>query len=263
MIYISDINDPRISLYRNLRFTPASHSNQNLFISEGEKVTLKLFKSNFPLHSVFALQDYYDKYYEIISSRIDQDHCYFADKDLMNQIVGYRLHTGIMAIASQTESVPLNQLCSPLVILNNIINSENVGSIIRNSCAFGINSIVTDLSTAHPFMRRSVRVSMGTVFDIKHFRSANLEETILNLKSIGFRICSAELSDNSLSVFRYQFPSKFALIFGSEGNGIDPALLVLSDDIIEIPISPSVPSINVAAASAVFFGQISLSQKNS
>ena len=100
----------------------------------------------------------------------------------MNSIIGFKLHTGIIAICKQPEPTKIDPLSSPVVILNGIINSENVGSIVRNCSAFGINSLISNKQTSSPFLRRAVWVSMGAVFGLNYYYTYNLEETINELK---------------------------------------------------------------------------------
>jgi tRNA G18 (ribose-2'-O)-methylase SpoU len=171
----------------------------------------------------------------------------------MEEIVGYKLHSGIMAIARQPEPASLSELNSPIIILNGIVNSENVGSIVRNSAAFGINSIIVDKYTSPPFLRRAARVSMGTLIDINFHSSLDLIQTIKELKENYFyKIVSAEINNNSIEINKFIFPEKFALIFGNEGHGISQELLEVSDYIVKISISENVPSLNVATTSGVF-----------
>jgi tRNA G18 (ribose-2'-O)-methylase SpoU len=262
MIKITDINDERISLYKSLRFTPKEHSDQNVFVAEGEKVVQKLLQSNIEIVSIFALPEFYSSLSElIINQKLSDTILYTADSELMNQIVGYKLHSGIMAIAKQPAMTLPEKMSSPIIILNNIINSENVGAIVRNAAAFNINSIIFDNQTSSPYLRRAVRVSMGTIFNMKYYQSHNIAETIIDLKNSGYTIISVEITNNSIPINDYIFENKIALIFGSESSGIEKSVLDLSDDIIYIPINPDVPSINVAACSAVIFNEISYHKK--
>ncbi len=258
MIKITNIDDPRISFYQNLRFTPKSHIDQNVFVVEGEKTSKKLLESELDIISFFALSDYYNEYSALLKSKgVGDNFQFYADKELMNKIVGYKLHQGIMAIAKQPEEKALEDLKSPIVVMNGIINSENVGSIIRNAVAFGINSIIYDKDTSNPFLRRAVRVSMGTVFDINYYQSQNLMETLNDLKTkFDYSLIALEISDGAISLNQFQFPEKIAIIFGSEGKGIKDSILKKSDKIVYIPINKNVPSINVAATSAIVFNAI-------
>lgn len=258
MIEITNIDDQRILLYRNLKFTPQSHIDSNVFIAEGEKTTKKLLESNLEIISFFALSNYYDKYGELIKSKaINDNKKYFANKDLMNKIVGFKMHQGIMAIAKQPLKSCLKEMTSPIVVMNEIINSENVGAIIRNAVAFNISSIIRDSATSSPFLRRAVRVSMGTVFNIKYYCSNNLIETLIELKARhNYKLIAIEINNMAKELLNFKFPEKTAIIFGSEGKGIDESILNICDDILFIPINSNVSSINVAASSAIVFNDL-------
>jgi tRNA G18 (ribose-2'-O)-methylase SpoU len=258
MIEITDINDERIKHYQNLRFTPTSHIEGKIFIAEGDIVVRKLLSSDFEVLSIFAEPHYYKKYEQIIKSKgLKPDYLYYANKMLMESIVGYRLHSGIMAIARQPEQISLTDLKSPVVILNSIINSENVGSIIRNCAAFGIQFLIVDNKSSSPYLRRSVRVSMGAVLSIHIHFTDSLKDSLYYLKSKGFKIIAAELTENSKDFNKFDFPDKFGIIFGSEGDGILWEILDICDTVLHIPITQNIESLNVSAASAIFLNCIS------
>ncbi|OGU15633.1 MAG: hypothetical protein A2X61_12065 [Ignavibacteria bacterium GWB2_35_12] len=174
----------------------------------------------------------------------------------MNKIVGFKLHSGVMAIGKQPVDVNLSELESPVVVMNGIINSENVGSIIRNCAAFGFESIITDKQTSSPYLRRAVRVSMGAVLNMKIHFSENLSDDLQKLKDSNFKIFSAEINDNSIPISQVEIPDKCAIVFGSEGRGINNEILGISDFTVHIPITAQVNSINVASSSAVILSKI-------
>ncbi len=257
MIEISNINDSRIELYKSLRFTPKSHTDANVFVAETEKVVLKMLESSIEPVSVFAVPEFYEKYSDLIKSKdFPEGNLFMANKELMNEIVGFRIHSGIMAIGKIPHDTPILELDSKIVILNGIIDAENVGAIVRNCAAFGFNSLITDEKSSSPYLRRAVRVSMGNVFEIKVHHSKDIIATINDLKRNGSQILAAEICDGSIALEEANFSDKFCLIFGSEGNGIQTDILNICDNIVHIPISNIVPSINVAASSAVFLHHI-------
>lgn len=257
MIKINDIGDLRISFFKNLRFTPSSHYREKLFVTEGERVTLKLLNSDFEIVTLFAVQEFFRKYDNIISTKyLPSDNLLYAEKSIMNLIVGYKHHSGIMALAKQPLTPMLDELSSPIIVLNGIINSENVGSIIRNCAAFGVDSIIVDKHTSSPFLRRAVRVSMGAVMDIKVYYSENIIDDLTKLRKSGFKIISAEISSNSVPINSFSFPEKFTIIFGQEDKGVDNEILEISDKVIHIPITGKVNSINVSASSAVILSKL-------
>lgn len=253
MIEIFDINDKRIELYRSMKGTPQSHLVNHVFVAEGERVVKKLLESNLSIVSVFALDDYFNNLSDLIKQKnISEDKLFTASKDIMNEIIGYRLHKGIMAIAEQPIfiNININNLSNRIIYLNSIVNSENVGAISRNTAAFGFDSIIFDRETSSPYLRRAVRVSMGTVFGLKIAYSEGKAD-LIKLKQMGYRIISSEITENAISIDSYNFPEKYVLVFGNESYGISEKILEISDDIIYVPINPEVPSINVAACGAV------------
>lgn len=257
MIEISDINDQRISFYRSLRFTPVSHTKERVFIGEGEKVVIKLLKSKLTILSLFCTEEFIDKHSNLIKQRnIEENSIFLASKNFMQEVIGFKVHSGIMAMASIPPDIPLEQLSDKIIVLNNIIDAENVGAIVRNIAAFGFDSILVDEKSSSPFLRRSVRVSMGNVIDMKVNHSKNIYDSIFQLKQNHYKIISSEITGSSQSVDDFHFPEKFALVFGNEGNGIDKEMIELSDAVVHIPINLQVSSINVAASSAVILHEI-------
>lgn len=253
MIEITDINDSKIELYKSLRYTPKSHTYANVFVAESEKVVLKMLESTIEPVSVFAVPEFYKEYSDLIKSKfIAEENLFTASRELMNQIVGFRIHSGVMSIGKIPADTSLTDLDPRIIILNGIIDAENVGAIVRNCAAFGFNSIIADEKSGSPYLRRAVRVSMGNIFEMKLYHCINIISTINELRENGYQLIAAEICDGSIDLEKAMFNEKFCLIFGSEGNGIDPHVLDLCHDIVYIPISEKVPSINVAASSAVF-----------
>ncbi len=249
---ISSIDDPRIQAYRSLEGTPEFHTRERIFIAEGRKITTSLLESSIDVLSVFALPKYYQALSGLIESKnIPNIALFTAEPSNMNSIVGFRLHEGVMAIGKQPEHIALSALTFPAVLLAGIVNSENVGAILRNCTAFGIKSIIIDSATSDPYLRRSVRVSMGAVFSLDIHRTESISTTIDLLRShFGCTIISAEITDTSLPLPTYQFPVKSVIIFGSEGKGIAQEIVEKCDAVVSVPIT-NIASINVAATSAV------------
>lgn len=254
MIIISSIEDPRISLYRSLCYTPPSHIENRVFVAEGSKLVHRLLQGSLQIHSIFAIKEFIEDNYELIASRIKDPNTqlFTAEKTLMEKIVGFHLHSGVMALVFQPNDPALEDLSNVVVALNCINNSDNVGLIVRTMRAFGVDSILVDERSTSPFLRRAVRVSMGNVFDIKVHHTQNFEKSLLFLKEKGYTIISAEVTEKSISLANFVFPNKFVLIFGNEGNGIANWVLDLSDYIVEISINRNVESINVALSAGIF-----------
>ncbi|MCX7908895.1 MAG: RNA methyltransferase [Ignavibacteria bacterium] len=256
MVEITEIDDPRISFYRSLRYTPPSHIEANVFIAEGEKVVLRLLRSPLKIHSIFAILDFYQTYIDLINFKmVPEDFRYYAEKSLMEKIVGFHLHSGIMAIGFKPQNANIDELSGNIVALNRINNSENVGQISRICRAFAVNSLLVDEKSTSPFLRRAVRVSMGNIFDLKVRETTNILEDIAELKKRDFSIISCEVCPSSINIYDFSFPEKFVIIFGNEHYGISPEILAISDTIVSIPIQKEVESLNVAIATAIVLNE--------
>ena len=253
MIRITDINSDEIKYYKSLRFTPLAHTERRIFVAEGKKIVLKLLNSKLKVESVFCVEEFARNNYNLIKSKgIEDNKILIAGKSIMNEIVGYHIHSGVMAIGEQPDEPDLGEIELPCVMLNNIVNAENVGAIIRNCAAFGIRAIICDKPSASPYLRRCVRVSMGNIFDLQALRPDKLLQAIELLKKRGARIIAAENTDTAIAINKFRFPERAAVVFGNEGEGIDGDILAQCDSVVKIPICESVPSINVAASSAIF-----------
>lgn len=265
MLEILSIDDKRINVFKSLRGKAPELLENHLFIAEGEKVFAKLLASELAIVSIFATENYYHKYQdEIAKKNINESRKFVARKSIMEQIVGFRLHSGVMALARQPEDTKLCDLGEQIVVINGVIDAENVGSIVRNAVAFGFNSIIYDSNSSSPYLRRAVRVSMGNIFHLKTHKCDSLLDTIEELKTKGYEVVSSEICDNALPIYNYSFSQKVAIIFGSEGYGVAKEILDVSDKIVSIPIKEQVNSLNVASSSAIILFYISskIFQKN-
>lgn len=256
MIIINNINDERLKYYRELRFTPEIHLKERLFIIEGKRNVLKLLKNNFNIISILVTPEFYRENQELIQTKnISDNQIFIADKELTSKIIGFKHHTGIMALSKQPEESAIEEMDDIIIGLNAINNAENVGSIIRNAVAFGINSFIYDKYSCNPFLRRCVRVSMGAIFNIKHKSIHSLTDAIEQFRNKNYSIISVELNNDAKPIDECLLQKRAVYIFGSEANGISNEILKASDQIIYIPIL-NIDSLNVSSASAIIFYEI-------
>jgi|688.fasta_scaffold04915_17 tRNA G18 (ribose-2'-O)-methylase SpoU len=252
IIHIQDITDERISNYLSLKESQNHHTQEQIFLCDGDKVTLVVLESQVQIQSVFAVEDFINQNKTLLETKVPEGQVFTASKKLMESIVGFRLHSGVMAIATQPSHRHFTSLKPPYIVMNNIINSDNVGGIIRNAIGCGFTSILADNATSSPYLRRAVRVSMGYISKAHISIQQNLLDTLITLKNQGCSIICAEISERSHHLQDYTFPKNFALVFGSEGQGIESDILSIADEILDIPMHNNVKSLNVSSSSAIF-----------
>lgn len=254
MIIINDINDVAIDQFRNLKVKTQSQVSQNTFIVEGKKAVLKLLNSNFRVDSILAVREFHDEFFSIIKDKVPPSKQFVASKQLMNELIGFKLHTGIMAEAVVPIEKIIHEKAQTIVALNKITDAENIGSIIRNCLAFGIDNLILDSGCCNPYSRRVARVSMGSVFYVNIQIVKDLSEILKELKNYDFRIIASENNTLSKSYKNIEPINKKILIFGNETAGITNDILGLCDEVIHIPMTNKIESLNVASASAILLG---------
>ena len=166
-----------------------------------------------------------------------------------------------MAAMQRPEPVPLPELLAGarrVAVLEDIVDHTNVGAIFRSAAALGIDAVLVSPRCGDPLYRRSVRVSMGTVFQVPWARLGDWPGDLHVLRGQGFTVAAMELTDDAvdLDALAAHRPDKLALVLGTEGAGMSADTLAAVDLAVKIPMRPGVDSLNVAAASAVAFWEL-------
>jgi tRNA G18 (ribose-2'-O)-methylase SpoU len=260
---ITDLDLPELEPYRTLR-RPEDHWRRRIFVAEGEKVVRRLMQSGLSIISFLMTPQWKQ---QIFPNDFAIAPVYIASKDLLETIVGFPLHQGIMAVAKMPEEGSIDELISvrkePLIVaLDGVVNAENVGVAVRNCAAFGADAIMVDQTSSSPWLRRSVRNSMGGIFQIQSFHVQDLPQQLVQLKQrYGMQIIAAHPSGKT-QLNCIDLKRGIVLVFGNEGYGLSERILSEADDAASIPMSNNTDSLNVASAIAVFLYEASR-QRNS
>ena len=191
---------------------------------------------------------------------------YTAEFDVLSKITGFKLTRGMLCAMHRTKLKTIEEVCAGakrIAILENVMNPTNIGAIFRSAAALGMDAVLMTPGCSNPLYRRAIRVSMGTVFQIPWtFFDGELKwpyDGMKILKNMGFKTAAMALTDNSVSIDNKELLSqeKLAIILGTEGEGLMAETIEASDYTVKIPMAHGVDSLNVAAASAVAFWQIS------
>ena len=243
--------------YRTMR-RPTEHRAQGLFVAEGEKVVRRLVASDLEIVSVLLTEEWLKGYSGLLENRNIEAGVFVARKELLEQIVGYGLHQGIMAIGKVPAEIDLFQTLEKvekprlLVAVDGIANSENMGVLVRNCAAFGAQALIVGESSCDPYLRRAVRNSMGTVFQLRISGTESLQSTLKRLHDqFSIEIVAAHPRNDSINLNEIDLTKDVCIVFGSEGEGISRAVLNECAINARIPMHNDVDSINVAASVGV------------
>lgn len=246
---ILESSDSRIAEFITMR----DHvlNNRNLFIAETEKVFLQYRASKRPIHKILATREFLERH------GLSGENIFYADSSVLEQVAGFKIYFEVLFLAEIPADVPLNKLDNKIIVLNGLSSPENVGSIVRSAAAFEINSIITDERTCSPFLRRCIRVSTGNVFAMKTFHAADIKSDLRKLSQLGYKIYSTANIAGAIDLQQFTFPEKYVVIIGSEGHGVDPDILQMSDQVLKIRINAQVAHLNASNAASIFLSRMS------
>lgn len=239
---------------------------KGIFIAESPKVIARALDAGYQPLSILTERKHIIGQGAEIISRCGDIPVYTADSDLLENLTGYRLTRGVLCAMRRPILPSVEDLCknaNRVAVLENIVDSTNVGAIFRSVAALGIDVVLVTPSCCDPLCRRAARVSMGTVFQVPWTYIGETaadwpENGMARLHSLGFKTAAMALTDNSVSIDDPELmgEEKLAIVLGTEGDGLANATIASCDYTVKIPMYHDVDSLNVAAASAVAFWQL-------
>src|SRR5579862_435253 len=276
---ISSFDLPGLQPYATMR-RPAEQERQGIFVAEGTKVVQRLLASRYTVVSVVLPEKWLDDFRPLLEARTEPITVYLAEKKLLESLTGFSMFQGVLAVGKIPPPVSLDDFFSKeakpllLVAVDALTNAENLGALVRNCVAFGVQALVVGETCSSPFLRRAVRNSMGTIFRLPvielaklglrhrfktrpHATQLTLAECLRELRTRGVHCIAAHPHTDKKLLGQANFSGDSCLVFGSEGDGISPAVLEACDEAVAIPMPPAVDSLNVGSAAAVFLYEVS------
>lgn len=228
-----------------------------IYIAESSKVIRRALAAGHRPLSFLMSEKWADDLIDVLQELPDVP-AFVGSEDELEQVTGFALHRGALAAMTRPEPVPLQTLLEGVrrvAILEDIVDHTNVGAIFRSAAALDIDLVLVTPRCADPLYRRSIRVSMGTVFQVPWARLDSWPGALEILHAAGFTTAALALEEDSLSLTELanRNDEKLALILGTEGHGLATSTLATTQHTVMIPMSHGVDSLNVAAASAVAF----------
>lgn len=269
IIEITDLHHEAISIYSQL--TEAQLRNKlephkGIFIAESPKVIKVALEQGFSPLSILTERKHITGQAQEIISLCGDIPIYTGASELLTQITGYELTRGVLCAMQRPPEKSLEEICQShnrIVVIDGVVNATNIGAIFRAAASLGMDAILLTRTCCDPWNRRSVRVSMGTVFQIPWTYIGGSfkdwpEPGIRQLKELGYTLVAMALSDNAISIAdaRLKQASRLAIVLGTEGDGLSKATIERCDFVAKIPMQKGVDSLNVAAASAVAFWEL-------
>lgn len=262
VIEVESLNYPGIDVFHNLTETQLlsyKNSENGLFIAESPKVITTAINAGYVPLSLLCERKHIEGDAASIIKRYPDIPVFTGNREILADLTGYKLTRGVLCAMKRKPLPSLQDICKRaknVAVIDNVCDTTNIGSIFRSAAALGIDAILLTPGTCDPLNRRAVRVSMGSVFLIPW---TWIDSPLNELKTIGFTTIALALREDSVNINDplIKKSERIALILGTEGDGLSRKVIEGADIVARIPMFHGVDSLNVGAAAAVAFWEIS------
>ena len=262
IIEITDLEHPALAPYFKLteaQLRSKRNPDEAIFIAESHKVIGHALDAGCEPLSFLMERRQIEGISGTLLARCPDTPAYTADRETLAKLTGYELTRGCLCAMRRPAPRTVEEVTKNarrVAVLDGIADAANVGAILRSAAALHMDAILLSPTCCDPLHRRSVRVSMGTVFQLPW---ARLDKNWPSqLRELGIRTAALALTDRSVSVDDPALAAegRLALVLGSEGDGLSNSVIESCDFTVKIPMSHGVDSLNVAAAAAVAFWEL-------
>ena len=260
VIEITSLEQPEVQVFSKL--TEAQLRNrlnveQGVFIAESPKVIRVALSAGYEPTALLCERKHISGDAADIVARCQDIPVYTGERELLSQLTGYTLTRGVLCAMRRPQPKTVAEVCRDarrIVVIDGVVDTTNIGAIFRSAAALGIDAVLLTPTSCDPLNRRAVRVSMGSVFLVPW----TWLDTYSTLHDLGFKTAAMALTDDSISLDdpRLKAEERLAIIMGTEGDGLPQQTIAEADYVVRIPMKHQVDSLNVAAAAAVAFWEL-------
>ena len=279
IIRLTDGADERLNDYTSLTDVALRRrleTDRGLYMAESTKVITRAVAAGHVPRSFLMAGRHYQEMRPVIAAATGcggaddggEVPVFLAPEEVLESVTGFHLHRGALAAMNRPVLPGLDELLATarsgaparrVAVLEDLVDHTNVGAAFRSAAALGVDAVLVTPRCADPLYRRSVRVSMGTVFQVPWTRTGRWPD-LDGLHAAGMTVAALALSRESVDLEEFAASeactapdSRVALVLGTEGDGLSTRTLAAADVVVRIPMAGAVDSLNVAAAAAVAF----------
>ncbi len=266
---ITDPNDPAIEEYRSIRDRDlqGSDTRPGRFIGEGMLILEVMLDHPGMTRSVLVSEARSDRVAGMIrSSRSPETELMVASSEVMNEIVGFDIHRGVVASGNRPDEsertlekiLPVSTASATILVCDGINNIDNIGLLFRNAAAFGVDAVILSPDCHDPLYRKSIRVSIGHALRIPFHRSTDWKRTLEELHAAhGIELIGTSIGPDARNIEAIPVPDRVGLVMGGEFDGLGQDSIDACTHLARIPMTPGTDSLNVGVAAAVFLHRFS------
>jgi len=264
VVRVVDPADPRLADYVLLRETSLRRhleAERGLFIAEGEKVIRRAVEAGHRPRSFLLAERWLAPLADVVAAHPEAP-VHLVTEAVAEEVTGFHVHRGALASLHRAAEADVARILagvtagrSRIAVLEDLVDHTNVGAVFRSAAALGVDAVLVTPRCADPLYRRSIKVSMGTVFQVPWARIDPWPSGVEVLQRAGWVVAGMTLGEGAITLddLVAEDHPRLALVFGTEGHGLAAGTDRRLDRRVRIPMMHGVDSLNVAASSAVAF----------
>ena len=238
---ITSLQNPRVRAWKGLKDRKGRRET-GCFLVEGRKSVAEALESGFTVETLLLTEAQAD-----LAVPAGIPVCLLPEH-VMAAVCDTKTPQGAAAVVRMREQ-PLTG--RRLAVLDGVQDPGNVGTILRTADAAGLDGALLSADCADPYSPKVLRATMGSVFHLPFRVTDDLPGELAHLREErGIPVLSSQLDGTPFDAFR-PGPTGFALVIGSEGNGVTPAVRALADRRLCLPMRGRAESLNAAVAAGI------------
>ena len=261
IIEIESLDMPGLDIFGKLteaQLRQGLEHGQGLFIAESPKVIKVALDAGYEPFALLCERKHITGDAASLIARCGDIPIYTGERQLLSSLTGYTLTRGVLCAMRRRQLPSVEAVCRDarrVVVIDGVVDTTNIGAIFRSAAALGMDAVLLTRNSCDPLNRRSIRVSMGTVFLVPW---TWIDGEPSQLHDYGFKTAAMALTDDSISLADpiLKTEPRLAIVMGTEGDGLPKQTIASADYVVRIPMAHGVDSLNVAAASAVAFWEL-------
>ena len=262
VLRVVDAQSPRVSAYKNLSDAVLLRE-RGLFIAEGRLVVERVVADGrYTIESLLLNAASLDVLRPVLDAKAPDTTVFLCETSAFEAITGFNLHRGCLALVHRPTAITWRDavgVSDLVVILENVTNADNVGSVFRNAAAFGAGAVLLAPTCCDPLYRKAIRTSMGAALRVPFARVEPWPDALGELRAEGFTVVALSPREPSMTLDAFaaeRRTARVALLLGTEGDGLTRAAESTADVRVRIPTSTNVDSLNLAVATGIALSRL-------
>lgn len=253
---ITSNENSNVKLYIKLSSNKKARDEHNQFTIEGSRLLRESVLENADIQMIFATISAFEKNKDFLQKY--HDRIITISEGIAKRLSNTKSDQGVFAIINKPENKPLRSqtLNGKFVVLNNIQDPGNLGTILRTADAVEISGVILTENCCDLYNPKVVRSTMGSLFRLNIFCENDFYDVCRKLKSEGVKIYAAVVTKNSVDILSSGFAENSAIVIGNEGNGLKDEHVSVCDERVTIKMNGNIESLNAGIAAAILMWEM-------